>query len=177
MATSSAYIAATAAASVGVNTPILRPTITITGRNSAQVDSLSARSFSAADALGGGVMCSRCDTQYHAMAMDAPISSPGTMPARKSLLIDTLAATPNTTKPMDGGMTGAMMPADAISPPARALSWPAFTIMGSSRAASAAVSATAEPDSAASMQAARMATNPRPPRRCPTSVSASLTMR
>lgn len=86
------------------------------------------------------------------------------MPARNSLLIDTLAATPNTTKPMEGGITGAMMPAEAISPPARALSCPAFTIMGSSNAASAAVSATAEPDSAASMQAARMATKPSPPR-------------
>ncbi|MCY1551452.1 hypothetical protein D9M68_877850 [compost metagenome] len=54
--------------------------------------------------------------------MDSPMSRPGTIPARNSLLIDTLAATPNTTKPMEGGMTGAMMPADAINPPARALS-------------------------------------------------------
>ncbi|MCY1551451.1 hypothetical protein D9M68_877840 [compost metagenome] len=49
--------------------------------------------------------------------------------------------------------------------------------MGNKSAASAAVSATAEPDSAASMHAARMATKPSPPRLCPTRVSASLTMR
>ena len=90
--------------------------------------------------------------------MATPISRPGTMPAMNSLLIDTLAATPKITKPIDGGMIGAMMPAEAIRPPARALSWPARTIIGSSSAASAAVSATAEPDSAAIMQAAKMAT-------------------
>ena len=94
----------------------------MTGRNRAQVDSLSACSFSAVEALGGGVTFSRCETQYQVTAIARPISSPGTMPARKSLLIDTLAATPNTTKPIDGGITGAMMPAEAIRPPARALS-------------------------------------------------------
>jgi len=57
-----------------------------------------------------------------------------------------------------GILIGAMMPADAISPPARALSWPARTIIGSSSAASAAVSATADPDSAAISTAARMTT-------------------
>ena len=80
------------------------------------------------------------------------------MPARKSLPMETLAATPKMTKPMEGGMMGAMMPAEAMRPPARALSWPAAAIIGSSRAASAAVSATAEPESAAIMTAARMAT-------------------
>ena len=80
------------------------------------------------------------------------------MPARNSLVIETLAATPKITKPIDGGMTGAMMPAAAIRPPDRALSWPALTIIGSSSAVSAAASATAEPDSAASSTAATMAT-------------------
>ena len=70
------------------------------------------------------------------------------MPARNSLVIDTLAATPKMTKPMLGGMIGPMMPAAAISPPERALSCPALTIIGISSAASAAASATAEPDSA-----------------------------
>ena len=80
------------------------------------------------------------------------------MPAKNNFEIETLAATPKTTKPMLGGMIGAMMPADAIRPAERALSWPAATIIGSSRVVSAAASATAEPDSAASRQAAKIVT-------------------
>ncbi len=91
--------------------------------------------------------------------------------------MDTLAATPKITKGIEGGITGAMMPAEAIRPPERPLSWPAFTIMGSSSAASAAVSATAEPESEAIMTAARMVTKPRPPCTWPTSESARFTMR
>ena len=75
-----------------------------------------------------------------------------------SLEMDTLAATPKITKPIDGGMMGAMMLADANKPAERALSCPACTIMGNSKADSAAASATAEPDSAAMMTAAMMAT-------------------
>ena len=41
------------------------------------------------------------------------------MPARNSLVIDTLPATPKMIKPMDGGMTGAMMPPEAIRPAER----------------------------------------------------------
>ena len=55
-------------------------------------------------------------------------------------------------------MMGAMMPAEAMRPPARALSWPAAAIIGSSRAARAAVSATAEPERAAMRTAAMMVT-------------------
>src|SRR5690349_4179516 len=53
--TSSAYTAATTAASVGVNTPNFKPTMTMSGRTSAQVDSLSACMRSAQLALAGGV--------------------------------------------------------------------------------------------------------------------------
>ncbi len=87
-----------------------------------------------------------------------PINSPGKIPAKNSFEIETFAATPKTTKPMLGGMIGAMMPAEAISPAERDLSWPAATIIGSSSVVSAAASATAEPDSAASRQAATMVT-------------------
>ena len=83
---------------------------------------------------------------------------PGTIPAMNSLEMDTLPATPKITKPMLGGMTGAMMLADAINPAERARSWPAATIMGKSKADSAAASATAEPDSAAMITAAMMVT-------------------
>src|SRR5262245_5809056 len=130
----------------------------MTGSTIAQVDSRSAFQRSAPVALGGGALPSRRATHHQVIAIDTSISRPGTMPARNNLLIDTLAATPKITKPIDGGMIGAMMPADAMSPPARALSWPARTIIGSSSAASAAVSATAEPDSAAIRQAARIVT-------------------
>ena len=90
--------------------------------------------------------------------MDAASIRPGKIPAKNSFEIDTLAATPNTTKPMLGGNTGATIPAEAIRPAERALSWPAATIMGSSKVESAAASAIAEPDKAASKQAATMVT-------------------
>ena len=104
------------------------------------------------------MLFSRLATHHQATAIATPIISPGKMPARNSLPIETLAATPKITKPIDGGITGAMIPAEAMSPPARARSWPALTIIGSNSAVSAAVSATAEPDSAAIRQAARMVT-------------------
>ena len=72
--------------------------------------------------------------------------------------IDTLPATPKITKPIEGGMTGPMIPDEAISPAERARSWPAAIIIGSSRLDRAAASATAEPDRADSTQAAMMAT-------------------
>ncbi|MOA32131.1 hypothetical protein D3C78_1533230 [compost metagenome] len=83
---------------------------------------------------------------------------PGTMPAMNSLEIDTPEATPKTMKPMLGGMIGAMMPPAAIRPAERSRLCPARTIIGTSRAASAAASATAEPDSEASRQEAMIAT-------------------
>ena len=72
------------------------------------------------------------------------------MPARNSLEIDTLAATPKMTKPIDGGMhrrddAGGGDQAGR----ARPCRGRRATIIGSSSAASAAASATAEPDSAA----------------------------
>ncbi|MCY1384506.1 hypothetical protein D9M69_727690 [compost metagenome] len=80
------------------------------------------------------------------------------MPAMKSLPIDTLPATPKMMKAMEGGMTGAMTLEAATRPPARAGSWPARAIMGSSSADRAAASATAEPESAAMRQAAMTVT-------------------
>ena len=83
---------------------------------------------------------------------------PGTSPARNSLVIDTPPTTPKITKPMLGGITGPITPEAAISPPESALLCPAWTIIGTSSADSAAASATAEPDRADRMQAARIAT-------------------
>lgn len=72
--------------------------------------------------------------------------------------IETLAATPKMMKAMLGGITGAMIPDAAIRPAERAGLWPAATIMGSSSAANIAASATADPDSAAIMTAAKIVT-------------------
>lgn len=126
---------------------------------------------------GAGRTFSRLATHHQVMPMAKPIMTPGTMPARNSLVMDTLAATPKMMKPMEGGITGAMMPPAAISPAERPTSYPAARIMGMSSAASAAVSATAEPDSDAMMMAAMTATEAKPPRKCPTQAMARFTMR
>jgi hypothetical protein len=130
----------------------------ISGSISAQVASLSALSTSARDLRGGGAIFSLRTRNIHVSHSAAPIRIPGKMPARNSLEIDTLPATPKMTNPIDGGITGPITPHAAIRPPERALSWPAFTIIGSSSAVSAAASATAEPDNADNRQAATIAT-------------------
>jgi len=69
-------------------------------------------------ALGGGVRFSLRTTHHQETHNPAPSSRPGTMPARKSLVIETPAATPKMTKPMLGGITGAIMPPAATRPAA-----------------------------------------------------------
>src|SRR5262249_19193007 len=101
----------------------------ISGSPIAQPDSRSAFRISASDLRGGLGMASRRLSHHHVAQSDAPISRPGTIPARNSFVIDTLAATPKITKPIDGGMIGAMMPPAAIRPAERALSWPAADII------------------------------------------------
>ena len=68
---------------------------------------------------GEGLMapCLRA-TQVHTATSVRPIIRPGAMPAKKSLVIDTLVATPKMMKEIDGGMMGAMMPPAAIRPEA-----------------------------------------------------------
>src|SRR3990167_1667488 len=156
--TNSEYTAATTAASVGVNTPNFRPNTMMKGSTSAQVARRMASSTSAALLRGGGTTISLRTSHHQVATSDRASHTPGKMPAMNSLEIDTLAATPKITKPMLGGMMGAMMPADAISPAERARSWPAATIMGRSNAVSAAASATAEPDSDAMITAATIVT-------------------
>ena len=109
-------------------------------------------------ARGGDAIVSLRTSHHQVMTSETASISPGKMPAKNSFEIETLAATPKTTKLMLGGMIGAMMPAEAIRPAERARSWPAATIIGSNRVASAAASATAEPDSAARRQAATIVT-------------------
>src|SRR4051794_37213464 len=119
--TKRAYTAATTAASVGVNTPNFRPTTTISGSTSAKVASFSETSTSARVALGAASIFSLRTSHHHVIHRAAPSIRPGTMPAMNSLEIDTLAATPNTTKPMLGGMMGAMMLAADSRPAERAV--------------------------------------------------------
>ena len=152
------YTAATTAASVGVNTPNLSPNTMMKGSTSAQVAKRMASSTSAMVLRGGGVMCSLRANHHQVTTNERASIKPGNTPAMNSLEMDTLAATPKITNPMLGGMTGAMMPADAIRPAERPLSCPAATIMGSSKAVNAAASATAEPDSEAMITAATIVT-------------------
>ncbi|MNQ79033.1 hypothetical protein D3C85_939630 [compost metagenome] len=130
----------------------------ITGSISAHSALRKAAAISADDLRGGGTIFSRRTSQAQVIHSAPPISSPGTMAARNSLEIDTLAATPKITRPMLGGITGPITPVAAMRPAARGLSWPARTIIGSSSAVSAAASATAEPESADSRQPAMMVT-------------------
>src|SRR2546428_545381 len=134
------------------------PAALINGSIIAQMDSRGAFIIAANDLRGGTGICSRRLSHHQVTQSEAPINRPGTMPARNSLVIDTLAATPKITKPIDGGMIGAMMPPAASKPADRALSRPALTIIGSNSAVSAAASATAEPDRDASRHAAMIAT-------------------
>src|SRR5436309_5292240 len=98
--TNSAYTAATTAASVGVKTPIFRPTMMITGRTSAQPASRNARHTSAADLRGGDAIVSLRTSHHQVTTSETASIRPGKMPAKKSFEIETLAATPKTTKPM-----------------------------------------------------------------------------
>ncbi len=149
----------------------------ITGSIIAHRLSIRARRRSAPLRRGGRSICSRRATSSQATQRARAIIRPGAIPARNSLVIETPPTTPNSTKPMLGGMIGPMIEAEAISPPDRAALWPDFSIIGSSRALSAAASARAEPDRLDSRQAARMTTKPSPPRIWPTSAMARSTMR
>ena len=62
---------------------------------------------------------SRRATHCQVSSRARPIIRPGKMPARNSLPIDTLAITPNTMRPMEGGITGAITPPAAIRPAER----------------------------------------------------------
>ena len=88
------------------------------GSISAQKPSITALATSANDARGGGVRFSLRTTHHQATHRAPPSIRPGTIPARNSLEIETPAATPKMTKPMLGGITGAMMPPAATKPAA-----------------------------------------------------------
>ncbi len=128
------------------------------GSSSAQKPCTKMRTISLVGTRGGGMMVSLRTCHHQAIARPMAMRMPGTMPARNSLVIDRPPATPKMTKPIDGGITGPMMPAAAIRPADWSLRWPACTIIGTSSADSAAASATAEPDSADRIHAARSAT-------------------
>ncbi len=149
----------------------------MTGSISAQILSRKARIRAPGAAFFGRSNCSRRTRMNHVTHSATAIIRPGKIPARNSLVIETPPTTPNRMKPMDGGMIGAMIEAEAISPAARPGSCPALRIIGNSNAPSAAASATAEPERLAITQAAKIATKPRPPRTWPTMTSARLTMR
>ena len=63
--------------------------------------------------------CSRRATSHQVAASVTAIISPGKIPAMNNLVIDSCVVTPKTTSGIDGGTTGAMQPAEAISPAER----------------------------------------------------------
>ena len=92
--TNSAYTAATTAASVGVKMPPFKPPRMITGIIMAQ--KLCSKAFMRSGQLTRG-MAARLFLRaitHQATIRKIPISKPGTMPARNSLLIDVLVVTP-----------------------------------------------------------------------------------
>src|SRR6266700_4244508 len=127
VATNSEETATTTAASVGVKIPKRSPTTMMAGNISAQKPSITALATSENDALGGGVRFSVRTTHHQETHNPAPSMRPGTIPARNSLEIETPAATPKMTKPMLGGITGAIMPPAATKPAAYDFLWPAAT--------------------------------------------------
>jgi hypothetical protein len=68
---------------------------------------------------GAACTFSRRASHHQVRPMAAPIRMPGTMPARNSLVMETLPATPKMIMPMEGGMMGAMMPPAAMRPAER----------------------------------------------------------
>ncbi|MNY29532.1 hypothetical protein D3C86_1635800 [compost metagenome] len=101
--------------------PALMPPRMMTGMPSAQPARAVATRRSLAVVLGSGLMSSLRTTISQATISEMPIRMPGTIPARKSCVIETFAATPKTMKAMDGGITGAMMPPAAMRPPERGI--------------------------------------------------------
>ena len=120
---STATTAATTAASVGVNTPAFMPPMITTGNAKAHRPSRTAWRKRAPSnrrpSVGGASFLAHKAQVIHRAT---PINSPGTIPAKNSLVMDTPPATPKITKPIDGGMMGAMIPPEAIRPAERALS-------------------------------------------------------
>lgn len=130
----------------------------IIGSIRAQKPSMRDRQISRRLWRGKLTDASRRTTHHQAQQSPTPSIRPGTIPAKNSLEIDTPAATPKITKPIEGGMTGAIIPPAATRPAADARLWPAATIIGTSKDPKAAASATAEPESDARMHEVRIAT-------------------
>ena len=94
----------------------------MSGITRAHVASRMATMISPIDLRGGTCTISRRANHHQVTQSEAPSMMPGTIPAMNSLEMDTLPATPKITKPMLGGITGAMMLAEAINPAERARS-------------------------------------------------------
>jgi hypothetical protein len=91
-------------------------------------------------------------------SLDSPETRPIFTAEKKSLVIDSCETTPNSTSGIAGGRIGAMQPAPAMRPAERGTLYLASRISGITTAASAAVSAAAEPEMLASTRPAMIAT-------------------
>ncbi len=99
--------------------PVLIPPMMITGSSMAQKLWRSALRRSLPVAFSATTRSSLRVMNSHISTRVTPMISPGTMPARNSLVIEMLPATPMMISGIDGGMIGAMMPPAAISPDER----------------------------------------------------------
>src|SRR5262245_32649848 len=130
----------------------------IAGSISAQKPSMKDQTISRSDFRGGLPVCSPRATHHQAKQSPTPSMRPGKMPGREGSESAKQPEAQNRTRRLPGGITGPMTPLAATSPVAYVGRGPAATIMGTSRAASAAASAAADPDSEDSTQAARIVT-------------------
>ena len=96
------------------------PPMMITGNSSAQIASRSDLSITGRLNLVFGVPAkSLRATYFQVITSDKAMISPGAMPVKNSLVIDSCAATPNSTSGIAGGRIGAMHAAPEIRPAER----------------------------------------------------------
>src|SRR6185436_10734789 len=109
--------------------------------------------------------------------MAKPIMVPGTMPPTKSFPTETSAMLPYRMAGMLGGMMGPTTAEDAVTAATKARSYFASSMAFTSMAPMPATSATAEPLMPEKIMLPTTLTWPRPPRTCPTRLSAKRKMR
>ena len=91
----------------------------IAGNTSASAALTRLRAASAHVRRGSTAMSLVRVISHQVQARARPMITPGTIPARKRREIETPPATPKTMKPIEGGITGAMIPPAAIRPAER----------------------------------------------------------
>ena len=116
-----ASLSGSAVADTAALASVLIPLMMTTGNTSAHRALRVSCKRSGKERFGSTFGLSRLMLHRQARRMDTPMRMPGTMPAMNSLVIETPPATPKTIIPIDGGITGAMIPPQAIRPQDRSM--------------------------------------------------------